>query len=611
MPANDDALRELFRDLSSASNGVLSFRVTTTKELGTELGVELGRSPNPIYDFTVTEPGKPAYRSLAYTLTLDGTGRAATRAEALGKGLEAKNGALFASNPFLLIYDYVGARLLAVPAIALFGAFAKEVGARPIAASDTSTFSLTPSFQRNTISMYATIQAPEVWSTSTLPANLSLSQFIGFLNGVRVAGNARIAEVPEIVSAIRTRLASVLPSSSSALQGASLPTTGGSAARVENNEAGGLQPGDEDLRVSARLWRMILNSIVAARAVILVGPPGTGKTALIRKAIVNLSQGMRLGGQSGRSPLWATPDESWTARELIGGETVEAGNIVFRPGWVLRSIAEDRWLVLDESNRGDLDRIFGGLLTWLSGGTVVVGVESAAEGARVIELGWTTGSSRVETLEPSPVSERGVIRYLAGDTWRILGTYNALDAQRVFRFGAALGRRFVRVPIPAVDPESFRIAIDRRDPDLTESVRDTIAGLYTAHFGSEATRVGPALFLGMSSYIRAALKFHVALAGGTKDVSDAAGVGVSEPAAGRYQALPAADSSGVADVSPPAYDERVALDAITEAYVVNIGALLAQLEEPDFAELKQRLIGTTPLLEGELSWISEMIRALA
>lgn len=611
MPANDDALRELFRNLSAGSNGVLSFRVTTTKELGTELGVELGRSPNPIYDFTVSEPGKIAFRSMAYTLALDGTGRAATRAEALGKGLEAKGGTLFASNPFLLIYDYVGARLLAVPAIVLFGAFTKEVGARPIAASDTSTFSLTPSFQRNTISMYATIQAPEVWCTSTLPTNLSLSQFIGFLNDVRVAGISRAGEIPEIVSAIRTRLASVLPSISSSLHGASLPTVGSGPTSVDDIEAGGLQPGDEDLRVSARLWRMILNSIVSARAVILVGPPGTGKTALIRKAIVNLSKGFKSGGQSIRHPLWATPDESWTARELIGGETVESGNIVFRPGWVLRSIAEDRWLVLDESNRGDLDRIFGGLLTWLSGGNVAVGVESSAEGARVIELGWTTGSSRIETVESSASSERGVIRYLAGDTWRILGTYNALDAQRVFRFGAALGRRFVRVPIPAVDPESFRVAIDRRDPDLTESVRGTIAGLYSAHFGSEATRVGPALFLGMSSYIRAALKSPVSLASGKKDVPGAAGVGVSEPSAGSYQAIPAFSPAGVSDVSPSAYDERAVLDAITEAYVVNIGALLAQLEEPDFAELKQRLIDTTPLLEGELPWISEMIRALA
>ena len=201
----------------------------------------------------------------------------------------------------------------------------------------------------------------------------------------------------------------------------------------------------------------------------------------------------------------ATPDESWTSRELIGGETVAEGEIVFRPGWVLRAIAEDRWLVLDEANRGDLDRIFGALLTWLAGEDVVVGVESSAEDAKLIELGWTSGQSRVETVEGID-ERRGAIRYLAGENWRLLGTYNALDTQRVFRIGAALGRRFVRVPIPAISPSLFNQVLQRRAGDLPEELRTKIGLLYDAHYQEEVTRLGHALFLGMCSYLRAALQ---------------------------------------------------------------------------------------------------------
>src|SRR5262249_32981532 len=150
-------------------------------------------------------------------------------------------------------------------------------------------------------------------------------------------------------------------------------------------------------------------------AVILVGPPGTGKSALTRKAVGAISKDRRAAGHPGlKRPLKATPDESWTARELIGGETVAGNEIVFQPGWVLRAIAEDRWLVLDEANRGDLDRIFGALLTWLAGDSVTVGVESPNDDAKLIELGWTDGPSRIEEIEGIG-ERRGLKRYLAGE----------------------------------------------------------------------------------------------------------------------------------------------------------------------------------------------------
>jgi MoxR-like ATPase len=240
---------------------------------------------------------------------------------------------------------------------------------------------------------------------------------------------------------------------------------------------------------------MIIKSIESSPAVILVGPPGTGKTALLQQAIEAFapeSHGLAV-------PLWATPDESWTARELVGGETISSGEIVFRPGWVLRSIDENRWLVLDEVNRADMDRIFGGLLTWLSGGSVNVGVESANPGAKAVQLGWKAGVSE-------RIVEAGTIRYLAGDNWRLLGTYNALDAQRVFRFGAALGRRFLRVPIPAPEPEVFAQLTNERANDLPVQIRTALYRLYDAHYQNDATRLGPALFLEMCKYVRASLR---------------------------------------------------------------------------------------------------------
>ncbi len=68
-------------------------------------------------------------------------------------------------------------------------------------------------------------------------------------------------------------------------------------------------------------------------------------------------------------------------------------------------------------------------------------------GADRVVLGWAEGgTSSVDNMEGLDASEPTgeSVQYLAGDQWRLLGTYNAVDAQRVFRSGQALGRRFAR-----------------------------------------------------------------------------------------------------------------------------------------------------------------------
>lgn len=321
--------------------------------------------------------------------------------------------------------------------------------------------------------------------------SISIEDLAAFLRRVAQATSARIEDTPAIVDAIRARLAAG-PGGSRA----GIATSIVQALGTMDSEYAQLESRDAAVQVEDRLWQIILAAIASSAAVILVGPPGTGKSALVRKAIGTISANRQADGLAGiKPPLWATPDESWTSRELIGGETVAEGTIVFRPGWVLRAIAEDRWLVLDEANRGDLDRIFGALLTWLAGGHVAVGVESSAEDARQVELGWTAGPSRVQTVERIADKRPGAIRYLAGEDWRLLGTYNALDAQRVFRIGAALGRRFVRVPIPPISPGLFRQVLQNHAGDLDDELLVKISLLYEAHYINEITRLGPALFL--------------------------------------------------------------------------------------------------------------------
>jgi MoxR-like ATPase len=257
-------------------------------------------------------------------------------------------------------------------------------------------------------------------------------------------------------------------------------------------------------------------AIVTSPAVLFVGPPGTGKNRLLAEILSEIDDDpASYGFQNGHEVVIEPAEEGWTTRDLVGGETIDeqTGLLRFRPGRVLDAVANNRWIVIDEANRADLDRIFGGLLTWLSGQQVVVGRASTKVGAPLVRLGWTDDpNSSADGADRLSAHDVGTepIDYWAGTEFRLLGTYNALDAQRVFRFGLALGRRFAQVPVPPAAVSDFEVLLGAQTATLDEKLRDravpTIVALYRGHLETRGAQLGPAMFLGLAEYIAKGLE---------------------------------------------------------------------------------------------------------
>lgn len=349
--------------------------------------------------------------------------------------------------------------------------------------------------------------------------------------------------------------------------------------------------GVEPVVLDVRLERLARVTLRSASAVFFIGPPGVGKGALVDQLVREAKSDPEDFGLSEAPSLRrVTLDDSWTTLKLVGGETVDDdGRLRFRPGAVLEAIRDDEWLLLDEANRGDLDRIFGGLMTFLSGQDVVVGRAATTLGAPPVVLGWrdnphslAVGLDRLDEADPGtdPIQVR------AGSNWRLLGTYNPVDAHQVFRPGIALGRRFRTVPVPPAETTVFAGLLGDRTDDLPTAYRDhvqqRIAGLYAAHLETERAVLGPAMFLDIPGYVAAAL--------------DSSHLDLGEP-----------PEEGTA--LDPEITE-ILDDIVVEGYVGTTGSWLSRLEPQELDELGIALTQDEVLSPENWNWVRYLLQML-
>lgn len=129
------------------------------------------------------------------------------------------------------------------------------------------------------------------------------------------------------------------------------------------------------LEETARLKSQISAALQNGKHIILIGPPGTGKSKLAKEICESFVE---------ENYQMVTATSDWSTFDTIGGyHLTEEGSLNFEPGIFLESFKEpvtnkprNRWLILDEINRADIDKAFGSLFSALTGDEINLGFKA-------------------------------------------------------------------------------------------------------------------------------------------------------------------------------------------------------------------------------------------
>ena len=188
-----------------------------------------------------------------------------------------------------------------------------------------------------------------------------------------------------------------------------------------------------------RLIQQITTAIKNGKHLILIGPPGTGKSKLakiISDAYCNSPNNYKM----------CTATSDWSTFDTIGGyrpNSQKNGELEFAPGIFLQCFQNkacnpiNKWLILDEINRADIDKAFGSLFSALTGDTITIPFERDGNEIRII------GSYDDDF-------KRNKEMFVVPKNWRLIATMNNFDKSSLYQMSYAFMRRFafINVEIP-------------------------------------------------------------------------------------------------------------------------------------------------------------------
>ena len=212
------------------------------------------------------------------------------------------------------------------------------------------------------------------------------------------------------------------------------------------------------LKLPPTTYAHIASALNAGKHIILIGPPGTGKTTLAQE-VCRYAQS--LDPPLTRDFVLTTATADWTTFDTVGGYVpTQEGALQFRPGIFLEAVASGYWLIIDEINRAEIDKAFGELFTLLSGQGVDLPYKVRGQAVSVLPPAEVDGQAERNPQGWIPKGVTSPYQYVMHPNWRIIGTMNVYDKSALFQMSFAFMRRFAFVDVDPPDDPTFFYLVD-------------------------------------------------------------------------------------------------------------------------------------------------------
>ena len=193
--------------------------------------------------------------------------------------------------------------------------------------------------------------------------------------------------------------------------------------------AEGLYFEDKDL-----ILKQVKTALSNGKHIILTGPPGTGKSKLAKEICQSFAADY----------MMTTATSDWSTYETIGGyRPNQDGTLSFHQGIFLNCFHDaqnheplNKWLIIDEMNRADIDKAFGALFSALTGDPITLGFQSPSGKQLMV---------RPQGIETQVIPNDH--EYIIPNDWRLIGTMNTLDKASLYELSYAFMRRFAFIPV--------------------------------------------------------------------------------------------------------------------------------------------------------------------
>ena len=238
------------------------------------------------------------------------------------------------------------------------------------------------------------------------------------------------------------------------------------------------------------LKSQIKTALENGKSIILIGPPGTGKSKLAQSITQSYNVDFKM----------VTAMSDWSSYDTIGGyKPDEKGNLYFEDGIFLSSLKDkeknniNKWLIIDEINRADIDKAFGPFFSALSGDDIELGLKDA-------------NSNNIELKLEKNLQDNSLVasnEYIIPEDWRIIGTMNTFDKTSLYEMSYAFMRRFAFIPVSnpkMIDEMLVKELTGKWDVLLPDKEFENISRLWNTI--NEYRKVGPALIEDIAKSIK-------------------------------------------------------------------------------------------------------------